>query len=780
MTDGTRRSFLGGALALSTAPLACSAPSSMATDHGRKAAPGVLQPGPRWTGVAGSGGAPAAQSDQPLGTLVPDERFTGGFSAVPGQWIHGEGIRITALGLPPQPAAGDAINYFKEAVFYLEGNSVTVTEWSVNPTPVRLYDGTMVPQGSIGFSVEIGAGEGAVTAGDAILYCFLRGEHGLERRIEIPLVINVDRKLDAQRRVCYVDPDGSDDADGSRAAPWRTLHHALGGKGVGDGGKLILQKAGRYVEDVNVSRTPTMNNRRAIEVVAAEGLRADQVIITRTARRLPEPRWVIQARVVHFIGITVDLGKIMLLWGPADRAIGFLGCRLVDPRGPEGDRDENGIAMGYNLAKGTPAQQDTLATGLPYNFGGFYLAECLFVNFTTEGARLYRNVVAYQATDSFAGGPGYDDVVVDGYHVTMPKQGVTRLHLRPFLEVASAARGPNGTTVLTLADAADLSEQRRGGDLRIRFLSGALAAEEEMQVLSVEPAERRIVVGGDIVRRVAAGDRVRGYAVWHADFCQQQGVQRPDQRGLRNITIFRYRASSPTSQLFLTQAPVKLEPGSRISTNGTRFQILSGSGKPNLLLDDDMLRLQAGPQSGEYRVVKSFDRATGTGILLDAFSADQHDVAVERSKSIVGFVMALSVLRKTGSGWEMGQFQDGHRNFLLTQNTFIGQPNCLTFRNKFPGHGHRNHVQLFNLISKMDADTPQIPDWGLRVQRNHFLRGVPRGRDARVMDGRPGFDANERYQPFRGQLRIGRKPLIPFDSFGNPVDENSPVGAVAV
>ncbi len=780
MVDGTRRSFVGGALALSTATLACSAPSSMATGDRRKAAPGVLQPGPGWTGVAGSGGRPPAESDRPFGTLVPDERFTGGFSAVPGQWIHGEGIRITALGLPPQPVGAAAINYFKEAVFYLEGNSITVTEWSVNTTPVRSHDGTMIPQGSIGFSVEIGAGEGDVTAGDAILYCFLRGEHGLERRIEIPLVINVDRKLDAKRRVCFVDPQrGSDEGDGSRSAPWRTLYHALGSKGVGDGGKLILQKPGRYVEDVNISRLPPLNNRRAIEVFAAEGLRADQVIITRTARRLPEPRWVIQARAVHFHGLTVDLGKIMLLWGPADRAIAFLGCRLVDPRGPEGDRDENGLALGFNLSKGTPAQRDTLAAGLPYSFGGFYLAECLFVNFTTQGARLYRNVTAYQTTDSFAGGPGYDNVVVDGYDVIMPAEGITRLHLNSHLEVASVQSGPQATTILTLVDPQDLPRQEKAPDLRLRFLSGVLAGQEE-QILSINPGERRIVIRGDSASRVAAGDRIRCYAIWHADFCQQQGVQRPDQRGLRNITIFRYRASSPTSQLFLTQAPVRVEPKTRISTSGAQFQIISGTGKPNLVLDDDVLRLQEGPQAGEYRIVAAFDGATGTGTLLEPFSADQRDTLVERSKSINGFVMALSVLRKTGKGWEMGQFQDGHRNFLLTQNTFIGQPNCLSFRSKFPGHGHRNHVQLFNLISKMDADTPEFPSWGLRIERNHFLRGVSRGREGRVLDGRPVFDANNRYRPFRGQLSIGRKPLIPFDSFGNPVDENSPVGAVSV
>lgn len=783
MIDTTRRGLLGGGLALSVTPLACSAPGSSAAGHGVKAGPGILQPGPRWTGRPGSGGEVPAQSHTPLGTLVPDERFIGGFSAIPGQWVHGRGIRITALGLPPQAAEGNALNYFKEAVFVLEGNSVTVTEWSVNNTPVRMHDGTTMPQGSIGFSVEIGAGEGAVTAGDAILYCYLRGEHGLERRIEIPLVINVDHALDPDRAVRYLDPEKGDDAAaGTRAAPWRTLGHALSNAGVGDGGKLVLA-AGRYLEDTNTTRRGQLNNRRAIEVVAEDGVAPDKIVISRTNRFLPERRWVIQARVVHFIGLTFDLRQLMQLAGPRDRIIGFFASRLVDPIGPDGPRDGNGFLLGFNTDKGPPPTWEIVISGfLPApGLGNVYLAECLFANFLTQGAALYRNVTAYDVSDSFAGGPGYDDVVVDGYFVTMPRSGLRRLHSASHLTIAGAERGPNGTTLLTLADVGDLTPLLEKRDLwKLQFLSGVPAQAGIVDLVSADPVTRRAIVRGDFAGQLRPGDRIRLYAIWHADFCQQEGVRLPTHRGLHNTTIFRYRAESPTSQLFLTQAPVPLEPGSRIATQGTRFQLTSGSGKPNVAIADDMLRLQEGQQAGEYRIVRSFDPASGSGVLLDPFSADQAGTAVQRSKSITDFVMALSILRKTGDGWEQGQFQDGHRNFLLTQNTFISQPGCLLFRSKFAGHGHRNHVQLFNLASKMDADAGQMPTYGLRIERNHFLRGRPQGAGSRLGEGPLTFDANQRYKPFRGQLRIGRKPLIPFDSFGNPVDETSPVGAVAV
>lgn len=784
MIDSNRRSVMGGAVALSFTTLACSAPGTSAANmgHGTKAGAGLLQPGPKWNGTQGSGGQPSAQSDQPRGNLVPDERFTGGFSAIPGQWIHGPGIRITALGLPPQPAEGEALNYFEEAVFYLEGNSVTVTEWSVNQTPVRMHDGTVAPQGSIGFSVEIAAGEGAVTAGDAMLYCFLRGEHGLERRIEIPLVINVDRQLDARREVRYLDPNtGNDAGDGSRSAPWRTLGHALSKAGVGDGGKLVL-RAGRYLEDSNLSSASVLNNNRAIEVVAEDGLRPDQVIISKTERMQPDVRWVIQARVVHFIGVTVDLSKLSQLWGPANRIIGFFACRLIDPIGPEGLMDENGVPLGFNITRGSEAQRDRIVSGfipLPV-LGSVYLAECLFVNFNTQGAKLYRNVTAYESTDAFAGGPGYDDVVVDGYYVTMPRQGLIRLHSQPSLVIAAVSLGNKGTTLLDLVDPGDMPRLAEVWDLKVRFASGHLARSELVPLVSADPDTRRVVVRGDFTRQVSVGDRIRINAIWHSDFCQQEGVRLPQHRALHNITIFRYRASSPTSQLFLTQAPVPLEPGTRISTKGKKFTLISKSGKPNLAIEDDLVRLQDGPLAGEYRIVGSFDPATQTGTLLEPFSADQAGVAVARSKALTGFVMALSVLQKTGTGWEMGQFQDGHRNFLLAQNSFLSQPNCLGFRNKFPGHGHRNHVQIFNLIAKMDADTPDLPSWGLRIERNHFLRGIPRGRGGKLLGAALTFDANQRYKPFKGQLRIGRKPLIPFDSFGNPVDETSPVGAVSV
>ncbi len=784
MTDHSRRTVMGGALALSVTPLACSAPGSSRTGPGQKAPAGVLQPGPRWNGSAGSGGEPQPQSDRPLGQFVPDERFTGGFSAIPGQWIHGAGIRITALGLPPQPADGEAINYFKEAVFYLEGNSVTVTEWSVNPTPVRMHDGTTMPQGSIGFSVEIAAGEGEVTAGDAILYCYLRGEHGLERRIEIPLVINVDRALDAGRTIRYLDPvAGNDNADGSRSAPWRTLCHALSRGGVGDGGKLVL-KAGRYFEDANKAAGGPLDNKRAIEVVAEDGARPDQVVITRTTRNVPSIRWMINARLVHFVGVTIDLRQLMQLWGMRDRIIGFFASRLVDSVGPEGRLDADGVPFGYYLVKDMKGGEGDVVVGgfvPPPVLGRVYLAECLFVNFNTQGPALYRNVTALEATDSFAGGPGYDDVVVDGYFAGMVRQGVRRLHLAPDLKLAGARPGSDNTTVLDLVDASDMPALTQIWDLKVRFLNGQLAKSDLVQLVSADPVGRTVVVRGNLAGQIAAGDRIRVQAIWHSDFCQLEGVKRPKQQAMHNTTIFRYRAYSPRAQLFMIQGGVPLEAGSRITTQGTAFTLRSGSGAPNILVEDDLLRLQQeGGPPGEYRIVRSYDSATGKGVLVDAFSRDQADTPVQRSKAMTGFVMALSILHKTGDGYEFGQFQDSTRNFLLVQNSFISQPSCMGFRDKRPAHGHRNHVQMFNLCSALSSESGELPRWGVRVERNHFLRGKPQGREPRVMDGPLSFDANNRYTPFRGQLRIGRKPLIPFDCFGNPVDENSPVGAVSV
>ncbi|MHA6720025.1 hypothetical protein ACX40Y_11310 [Sphingomonas sp. RS6] len=712
---------------------------------------------------------------------MPDERFTGGFSAVPGEWLHGEGIRITALGLPPQPASGGEINYFREAEFYLEGNSVTVTEWSVNQTPVRMHDGSVAPQGSIGFSVEIGAGEGAVTAGDAILYCYLRGEHGLERRIEIPLVINVDRTLDATRRKGFVDPvAGRDDATGTRAAPWRTLHRALDLKGVGDGGLVTLLRPGTYVEDANVTPgSRAMDNRRMIEVVAADGLRPDQVIITRSARVAPEGRWVVPARAVHFKGLTIDLSKMLRIQSRVpDYTLGFSACRLVDGAGENGPRGARGLDVGYNLSAGPPAMRDAVNNPLPYARGGVFLTESLFVNYTTQGARLYRNVTARESTDSFAGGSGYDDVVIDGYFVTMTRSFHQRVHAQPDLIVQSAARGPSGATLVQLAGAADFPRMGRRPDCRATIVSGGLGGRDGVQVLAADPSSNQLLLEGDLTA-LAPGDRLRFYLIWHADFCQQQGVLRPEQRGMRNTTIFRYRATSPTAQLFLTQGAVKLEEGTVMSTRGRRFKLESASGRPNQVLSDDVLRILSGPQSGEYRLVDHYDAASGTGELLEQFSADQNSVSIGRGKSMVGFAMALSILRKTGDGAEMGQFQDGHRNFVTAQNSFFSQPRCLTFRNRSPGHGHRNHVQLFNLCTRMDADTPDLPSEGLRIERCHFLEGRARGEGGVSRGGSLRFDDELRYQPLSRQQTYGTRPLIPFDSFGRSVTSASPVGAIA-
>jgi hypothetical protein len=781
MTKSTRRRFIGSALALPFAPYACSAPSAPASDRPVHARPGTLRPGRRWNGTAGSGGAAPLQSATPSGTLVPDERFTGGFSAIPGQWVHGEGIRITALGLPPQAADSDQINYFKEAVFFLEGNSLTVTEWSVNQTPVRMHDGTMAPQGSVGFSVEIGPGEGAVSGGDAILYCYLRGEHGLERRIEIPLVINVDRSLDAKRRVGYVDPArGSDAASGGKGAPWRTIYHALSADGVGDGGKVILLSAGRYVEDANtVPRTRPTNNQRMIEVVAAESLKPEDVVITRSSRLSPEARWVAMARLVHFQGLTLDLGKILVLESRVPKyVLAFSGCRLVDSEGENGPRDARSLDVGYNLTAGPVPLRDGVNNPFPYARGGIYLTECLFANYTTQGARLYRNVTAREATDSFAGGPGYDDVVVDGYFVTMQRSFHQRLHNQPDLIVASASSNAQGQAVVQLAGPALYAPVGRRPDCKAVIVSGALAGRDSIQVVSADPSTNTLVLDDKSALGLAAGDRLRFYLVWHADFCQQQGVVRPEQIGMRNTTIFRYHATSPSAQLFLTQGNVKLEDGTMLSSTGRRFTLATANGVPNLVMPNDVLRLASGDQAGEYRLVEAYDPATGSGTLTDPYSRDQGGAAVGRGKTMNGFAMALCVLRKTGTDAELGQLQDGHRNFVLAHNAFFSQPMCLSFRNKNKGHGHRNHVQLFNLYTRLDADTPELPRDGLRIERNHFLTGRSRGKAGKLGGHTLKFDGGTRYAPFEGQQTVGAKPLIPFDAFGRPITASSPVGAI--
>ncbi|SFJ22448.1 hypothetical protein SAMN03159338_1119 [Sphingomonas sp. NFR04] len=780
MIDVTRRSAVGGLLIGSFAPAACSGAASSA-DRGAPGGRGNgLRPGRNWNGTAGSGGTARAQSDVPRGTLVPDERFIGGFSAAPGQWVHGEGMRITALGLPPQSANSSEINYFKEAVFYLEGNTVTVTDWSVNQTPVRMYDGRMAPQGSIGFAVEIGAGEGPVTAGDAILYCYLRGEHGLERRIELPLVINVDRSLDAKRPTRYVDPvDGDDSAAGTQAAPWKTIARGLANRGVGDGGLLILARAGRYVEDLN--RVPGMgpiDNARVIEVKPADGLRPDQMVITRTNRYLPDARWSISARRVHFHGVTVDMSKFPRIMGVPGTQVGFFGCQLLDRERMYGERNAAGRSIGLNLFKGDPRQRDILPP-LPYLGHGFYLMETLFEGAAPMAPRLYRNVTAKLTTDSFQGGPGYDDVVIDGYDATIGEPAPIRLHLPPTLTVESVAREGQGHTAITVRDAGGLSPMKKIWDLQVRIVTGAGAGPKPYQLFLADPVTRRIVVEGDLAGTLSPGDEIMCYAIFHVDFMQQGGVQRPNQRGMRNTTVFRYHAEGPTAQLFLTQGGVRLLPNSVITTDGTAFRIASPSGQ-NEILPDDILQLQGGAQPGEYRFVKSFDAATGSGVLLEPFSRDQTNAPVERAKTMTDFVMALSTLRKTGHGSEMGQFQHGHRNFLLAHNTFISEPNCLTFRSKLPGHGHRNHVQLFNLCTRIGADLPELPGWGLRIEHAHLLRGSPRGKFCRVREVALSFGERQRYQPSRDIARIGRKPLIPFDSFGNPVDADSPVGSLSV
>ncbi len=409
-------------------------------------------------------------------------------------------------------------------------------------------------------------------------------------------------------------------------------------------------------------------------------------------------------------------------------------------------------------------------------------AECLLINYSTQGARLYRNVTAESATDSFSGGPpGYDDVVVDGYFVTMPRDFRARLHPSADLVVASTRTGPDGNTIVQIAGSPGLPLSKGGPDFAIAVTGGALTGQDRIGVVGTDANSLML----NTKLALSPGDRVRYFYFDHVDFCQQKNVFKPEQSGLRNTTIFRYHGISPSAQLFLTQGYAALEAGTTITTIGKRFSLKSGSGRPNVVLPSDVLKLDDGPRGGgEYRLVEGYDPATATGTLLEPFSKDQADSKVGRGKTVNGFVMALSNLRKTGVPpifKQMGQLQDGHRNFVVAHSTFISQPYCVTFNNNRPGHGNRNHVHLFNVYFRMDGSYGlPFPSYGLRIEGCQFLEGEPRGKDARKGGELPPPADAARYVPPKNWKPVGRRPLIPFDAFGRALTEASPLGAISV
>jgi hypothetical protein len=839
-----------------------------------------IGPGDAWTGAAGSGGTAPAESATPLGTLVQDEKFIGGFALAPGAWIHGTGIKVSAVGLPPQDPATDTINYFKEAVFYCEGNTVTVTDWSVNNTPVTLHDGTVAPQGSIGFAAEIipgtGLAPGNATAGDMVLYCYLRGDHGLERRISIPLVNNVDRSLDPVGIDVTATPSGT---TGTLTAPWTgasgtytgffsaaasrvsrtvTLTNAstavtyssappassstriwlkrakffvdytngsdsnIGNlPGTGNAWKSLLKAeistldgalievaAGTYVEDSNSGALTTQT--RAVEFRPAAGVLPSQIVVTRSARQtLNGGLWNIRMTRGHFFGMTIDLSKIMTINGSGNPcSTRFVGCRLVDPNGPNGPVDANGYDIGYNVTAGAV---DGVGVLFPAANGArTYLEECYFENYHILGAYLYRNVTGLYSTDAMATGGGsaetdfYDNVVIDGYYPTSTRSFQQRYHLETELTVATAVYN-SGTnrTVITYSGSPTLTAHGLPSTPRPDTACQIVAGTNKGLVAACvgqDNTAKTSTITGDWSALLTAGDKVRSYVIWHSDAFQLQGVIGVGTRGPRNMVATRYDPIGPYTQAFLIQAPgTDFSPAfTTISTGGADDKDVT-LGTSQTWRDGDSVRLLAGPQIGEARLMDGDGTATQFGRLKEAYSAPQATPrACMRTKTWDGLAVYSSRFRKTSftndpaspgfGGDEFGQFSSGCKNMVIAHITVTGRQTAalstLGFRNALVtpptsgsnATGYRNFKMVFSAMGQIYSDTTfPARSEGLYIQRVQFMTGTdPHGAGqvgSATMDPVTNVLSG-------GALTVGVQPLVPYDLNGNPVTASSPVGGV--
>jgi hypothetical protein len=465
--------------------------------------------------------------------------------------------------------------------------------------------------------------------------------------------------------------------------------------------------------------------------------------------------------------------------------VAFLGCRLIDSNGANGPVDANGYDIGYTQLGGS--LRESVGTLFPASNGSrAYLAECEFVNYHLVGAYLYRNVTAEVSADVFATGGGtnesdaYDNVVVDGYTASMTRSFQQRLSVETELEVASAVYSAGtGRTVITLSGSPTIASFAAGvaPDRFVQVVTGS-AAGTTLPNYAMDNSVKTVTVTGDL-SALASGDKIRAYTIWHADFCQQQGINTPTQRGIRNTTLTRYRGISPTAQLFLTQGLVPWVPSNvavTITTSGTSFTLSSAQ----TFRAGDVIRLTTGAQAGQARMIAADGTSTTTGTLLEPFTANQAGATCLRGKTMQGFAMYMSILHKTGTADELGQFQEGHRNFVIAHSTFLGRRSTsldtISFRNSLAqAHGHRNHKQLFNIYGQVVSDSsfPTTAD-GLRLQYSQYLSGTDRGGDGKVGD--PSLDTVT-YLPEGDVLYLDRKPLVPFDINGTPLNP-VPVGAV--
>ncbi|MBC9031644.1 hypothetical protein IAG41_04500 [Sphingomonas sp. JC676] len=392
----------------------------------------TLVAGNDWTGVADSGnsGGPLTESATQIGSFP--QKAIARFAEPEKMWIDSTDHTI---GLGAYLDTGIAY-----VDFTLEGNTVRVTA----PTYNARLDMWL-------YNVRLRAPPGK--SGEAILYARVVPNSGYERLVKLPVTLDTNG-LNAPQYL-YVSPSGSNTAPANNPCTnptqrCQTLTYAFS-KVVSPTARYVIKMAaGTYNED-NTSSAFTNSGRMTL-VEPDDGLTPDQVVISRSDRRIFLGTWTMRIANARFRNLTIDQSKIQAITGgdannhPYGGNYVFDHVRFIDSNGLDG-RVIDGYSAGYWSANGPDGlnQQFFIANVVPFN--QFNVIESTGDGPHFTGANLYRNSSYTNSADglTFTASPPnvfgltFDQTVTE-FHSAKAYEGIVR--------VAENADVPGGQAVV--------------------------------------------------------------------------------------------------------------------------------------------------------------------------------------------------------------------------------------------------------------------------------------------------------------------------------------------
>lgn len=618
----------------------------------------ILVPSPLWAGVTGCGGAcsPPAVDASIQGSGF-GETVVGNFDDYQNVVVENNGTHAITVGAAILNRA-----WIRKVVFFLEGNSATVTRQTVNPRT-----------GSKGWTVIIQSSR--TYNGDATLYADIYPVNGYVRRVSLPTWLNsnptgsgyVNRVTGAlyANALTGVDPATCADAgtvNGILANPYATLKFLLNCSTSGNYA-YVETGAGQIYNDgasgACVGGVCKANSR----IIEVKPRTAGAYSIGLTARG----QWNLTAQNVVISDATVDMATVQLVQPCAGGTCSASTSTVIFQRSAL--TDSNGLSYwtstGYYAGTTATMSQVPFVNSLNRYVG---LVESTVSTINICGPKLIRNVTGTVPWDTNFQSANSVNSRFFNVSVAQPLSGgvFQELHQRMTIETATPIAGAavynGGTNQTTFTiTSAEVSGLVSGG--QVDFLSGALIG-QTFPMVSFTTATRVVVVTGDASAAVAA-DSTRLWQPAHAD-ANQMGILAT---GAANTDLNFYAQSYKAIGVY---QPFFNQPGGYLgSGNVTSSGLTAIFSASFTTVINDFLHVNAGANQFQTRKITAVASPTQVTI-ASAFSPDiAAGVQWLQGKSNVNFICVSCILGGTNSQIAaLAQFQQGMIHYGCIQCTF--------------------------------------------------------------------------------------------------------------